>query len=165
MVQTCRVTGAVKAPDGSLLPNARVVFSLAQNAVTADGGDTVVPRRVDVLADEAGQIEADLFPALYTVRVTDAQGRGYPTFRAAVPAEDEARLADIQDMPEPAPPIINEVKEAADRAERARDGLLSNSLLYVGQTDIGVRLAIGRGVVVEESSAPYDSIKLRISAP
>lgn len=74
MSQTCLVTFTARGPDGSVLPNAKLVFELATRRIQAVGAWTVPPDLRAVVADAAGQGSISLVGGVYTVSMISSLG-------------------------------------------------------------------------------------------
>lgn len=114
MPDICRVTGTVITPEHLPLGGASVKFAILPNAVqpSRNGVDTLAPKVVETVLDADGAVSVDLEPGLYRVTITMHQRNPFSPFTVSVPDAATANISDIQSLPAPAPPYMDEVRDA-----------------------------------------------------
>ncbi|WP_444668461.1 hypothetical protein [Cereibacter changlensis] len=95
----CQIVGKIVSPAGEDVANSRVDFVCAD--VIPMPPLTIIPEPSFVMTSEDGEIDVSLYPGNYSVRISRGTNRKYPTINIVVPNALNARLSDIQSLPEP----------------------------------------------------------------
>lgn len=90
---TCTITGYLRAPDGSALPDTAVTIHLQKIAGTADGA--AMPKEVTATSNGSGLLTLNLLPGIYRMRWQHDGICHYA--RLGVPDELSADLSDLID--------------------------------------------------------------------
>lgn len=90
---TCTITGYLRAPDGSALPDTAVTIHLQKIAGTADGA--AMPKEVTATSNGSGLLTLNLLPGIYRMRWQHDGICHYA--RLGVPDELSAVLGDLID--------------------------------------------------------------------
>lgn len=90
---TCTITGYLRAPDGSALPDTAVTIHLQKIAGTADGA--AMPKEVTATSNGSGLLTLNLLPGIYRMRWHHDGICHYA--RLGVPDELSADLSDLID--------------------------------------------------------------------
>lgn len=122
MPDLCRVRGTVIDPKHLPLGGATIQFSIQPQVVqpSRNGEDVLAPKLVVTTLDHLGQVEVDLEPGPYRVTIALSQRNPFPSFNISVPDALTANIADIQSLPAPAPPYMDEVRDALRGVEEVR---------------------------------------------
>lgn len=121
----CHITGKLYIPDGSDAANRRIEFQkLASDVLTDDYAGAVVPEPIYSKTDADGNVDAHLITGYYIGRVLDRRGGKSYTFKATVPDQSTANIADLINAADPILPMpswLQEAWQARDEAEDAAD--------------------------------------------
>lgn len=112
MLNTCNVHGVVYTPDGALARDCQIRFLVAHRRVSAQEGNTIVPRAVIARTNDSGLLcwedEAGhqhdfvpLAPGGYEVRIATSAGDPYTPVAVGIPDEPSAEFATTLDVPPP----------------------------------------------------------------
>lgn len=132
----CTVTGVLTAPDDTPLPGAVAVFLPAPVGARARGSGLSFPLPSQVTASGLGQIEVDLLPGVYTLRVTDGR-REYPAALVDVPQSAAATLPDLL-VTLPVPQSVYDAAASARRAALAAAAV--EDLVFAGEASMVLTL-------------------------
>lgn len=117
----CHITGKLYIPDGSDAANRRVEFQkLASDVLTDDYAGAVVPEPIYTKTDATGEVDVHLITGYYIGRALDRRGGKAYSFKATVPDQATANIADLINAADPILPMpswLQEAWQARDEAE------------------------------------------------